>query len=395
MSHVLALLVLLLTAIYARQYGDTTSKLQGANGDGSTTSGQADQQELAQSAAMQESVQLMFGGSGGFMPFTLDMEVAQTAEEQLTDKPAIIQRMSMLARAPADAPSLRPFNMLGALDIVQMPAPQIIGQSGGDADLYSSGSFQPQMELTDTMQADTEQARLSMTGMVTDPMSAHESWMNSGSETTPSAAVSPSKKSRKHRKKSQLAGVHGPPHTAAAGSALQDWDGEQGSMQPEFSFSPLGDSSSRIQQETAFSPLAVGAGQFKARPTIGQRIRKSLFGPTRDTTPGIEAGAAKVHHRPVVADVIFAGLVSAWHCLHELLCHAYHVCCCRVLRDCCPVSTCCTALTKVMQPCLHSVGLSCFPLLSRESSQKVWDRFPQNQSAASWQVCLGLICVLA
>lgn len=321
MPHVLALVMLLLTAINARQHGDATAMVQGANEDGSTTSGQADQQELAESAAMQESVQLMFGGSGGFMPSTLDMEVAQTAEEQLTDKPAIMQRMSMLARAPADAPSMRPFNMLGALDIVQMPAPQIIGQSGGDADLYSSGSFQPQMDVTDTMQADTEQARLSMTGMVTDSVSAHDSWMNSGSETTPSAISElPSKKSRKHRKKSQLAGVHGPHDTAAA--ALKDWDGEHGSMQPEFSFSPLGDSSSRIQQETAFGPLAVGAGQITARPTIGQRMRKSLFGPTRDTAPSIEAGAAKVHYRPVVADVIFAGLMSKGHRLHELLCHA-------------------------------------------------------------------------
>ena len=292
--------------------------MQDGTGRGSVVGVQADGQEPAQDAAVQEAMQVMFGQESNPMPFTSDAEAAQNEDASPTYNPALMQRLSVLACGPGDTPSLRPFNMLGTPDIAQTPSAQFSGPfsmlgtpdtaqtpsaqfSGppsGEADVYSSGGFQPQMLQPGGMQANMDQARLSMTGMVMGAASADESWMHLTSTAVPPAVVSssmksPSRKSRKHWNKRVTADEHwhGP---SEAGSALQSWDGQESSLQPEFSFSPLGDNSSCIQQEVAFSPLAVGAGQFTARPSIRQRIRKSLFGPAKDTAPGSEAKAAKV-----------------------------------------------------------------------------------------------------
>lgn len=270
--------------------------MQDATGQGSVVGVQADGQEPAQDAAVQEAMQLMFGQESGPTPFTSDAEAAQNEDASPSYKPALMQRLSVLARGPGDTPSLRPFNMLGTPDIAQTPSAQFSGPPSGEADTYSSGGFQPQMLQPGGMQANMDQARLSMTGMVMGAGSADESWMHLSSAAVPSAIESSSmkpssRKSRKHRNKRATADEHR--HDPS--EALQGWDGQESSLQPEFSFSPLGDNSSCIQQEVAFSPLAVGAGQFTARPSIRQRIRKSLFGPAKDTDPGSEAKAAKVH----------------------------------------------------------------------------------------------------
>ena len=273
--------------------------MQDGTGRGSVVGVQADGQEPAQDAAVQEAMQLMFGQESNPMPFTSDAEAAQFEGVSSSYNQALMQRLSVLARGPGETPSLRPFNMLGTPDIAQTPSAQFDGPPSGVADMYSSGGFQPQMLQPSGMQANMDQARLSMTGMVMGAGSADESWMHLSSAAEPSAVESssmkpPSRKSRKHRNKRTTADErrHDPSDT---GSALQGWDGQESSLQPEFSFSPLGDNSSCIQQEVAFSPLAVGAGQFTARPSIRQRIRKSLFGPAQDTAPGSEAKAAKVH----------------------------------------------------------------------------------------------------
>lgn len=273
------------------------TSMQDATGQGSVVGVQADGQEPAQDAAVQEAMQLMFGQESGPTPFTSDAEAAQNEDASPSYKPALMQRLSVLARGPGDTPSLRPFNMLGTPDIAQTPSAQFSGPPSGEADVYSSGGFQPQMLHSGGMQANMDQARLSMTVMGAG--SADESWMHLSSAAVPpvveSSSTKPSsRKSRKHRNKCATADKlrHDP---SEAGSALQGWDEQQSSVQPEFSFSPLGDNSRCIQQEIAFSPLAVGAGQFTARPSIRQRIRKSLFGPAKDTAPGSEAKAAKVH----------------------------------------------------------------------------------------------------
>lgn len=271
--------------------------MQDGTGRGSVVGVQADGQEPAQDAAVQEAMQLMFGQESNPMPFTSDAEAAHE-DASPSYNPALMQRLSVLARGPGDTPSLRPFNMLGTPDIAQTPSAQFSGRPSGEADLYSSGGFQPQMLQSGGMQGNMDQARLSMTGIVMGAGSADESWMHLSSADVPSAIESssaklPSRKSCKHRNKHATADEHRH-DPSEAGAALQARDGQESSLQPEFSFSPLGDNSSCIQQEVAFSPLAVGAGQFTARPSIRQRIRKSLFGPAKDTAPGSEAKAAKV-----------------------------------------------------------------------------------------------------
>ncbi len=279
-------------------YDIIASTMQDGTGRGSVVGVQADGQEPAQDAALQEAMQLMFGQDSNPMPLTSDAEAAQPEDASPSYNPALMQRLSLLARGPGDTPSLRPFNMLGTPDTAQTPSAQFSGPPSAEADVYSSGGFQPEMLQAGGMQATMDQARLSMTGMVMGAGSADESWMHLSSADVPSAIESsslksPSRKSRKHRNKRATADEHrhDPPE---AGSALQSWDGQETSLQPEFSFSPLGDNSSCIQQEVAFSPLAVGAGQFTARPSIRQQIRKSLFGPAKDTAPGSEAKTAKV-----------------------------------------------------------------------------------------------------
>ena len=278
-------------------YDISAPTMQDGTGRGSVVGVQADGQEPAQDAAVQEAMQLMFAQESSRMPFYSDAEAAQNEDASPSYNPELMQRLSVLARGPGDTPSLRPFNMLGTPDIAQTPSAQFSGPPSEEADMYSSGGFQPQMLQPGGMQANMDQARLSMTGMVMGAGS-DESWMHLSSAAPPSAVESssmktPSRKSRKHRFKRATAGEHRHDPSEAK-SALQSRDGQESSLQPEFSFSPLGDNSSCIQQEVAFSPLAVGAGQFTARPSIRQRIRKSLFGPAKDTAPGSEAKAAKV-----------------------------------------------------------------------------------------------------
>ncbi len=313
-------------------YDINASTMQDGTGRGSVVGVQADGQEPAQDAAVQEAMQLMFGQDSNLMPFTSDAEAAQNEDASPSYNPALMQRLSVLARGPGDTPSLRPFNMLGTPDIAQTPSAQFSspvnmlgtpdmaqtpsaqfsGPPSGETDMYSSAGFQPQMLQPGGMQANMDQARLSMTGMVMGAGSADESWMHLTSTAVAPAIESsstkpPSRKSRKHRNKHATADEHRR-DPSEAGAASQSQDGQESRLQPEFSFSPLGDNSSCIQQEVAFSPLAVGAGQFTARPSIRQRIRKSLFGPAKDTAPGSEAKAAKVR----------CCLTMALHFLHSI-----------------------------------------------------------------------------
>ncbi len=262
-------------------------------------------QDLAQNAAMQEAMQLMFGQDGGYMPAALELG-AQGGGGTPDTKPAVMQRLSVLARGPADAPALRPFNMLGTPDTLQPPMQsdhptQCSLLAGFD---NSFGSFLPdsfqQAELPNPALASTpagmDEQRLSMTGMVMDNVSAEASWLTSTAAQSPSPAKKAAQKSRRHSttagaKQTDEGHAHQLHVIAEAGIVSQDWDSQQSSLQPEFSFSPLGDS---IQQDVAFSPLAAGAGQIEARPSMGQRIRKSLFGPAKDTAPSSEAKLAKV-----------------------------------------------------------------------------------------------------
>ncbi|KAL0021382.1 hypothetical protein WJX77_010237 [Trebouxia sp. C0004] len=332
-----SLLLKYMQAAYARMQ---TALIQDSTGNRSLVGVQADGQEPAQGAAVQDAMQLMFGQEGRPTSFVSDAEAAQDEDASPSYKPALMQRLSVLARSPGDTPSMRPFNMLGTHDIAQAPSAQFSGPPSGEAGMYSSAGFQPQMLQSGGMQANMDQARLSMTGMVMGAGSADESWMHQSTAAVPSGIESPStklssRKSGKHRNKRATADEHRH-DPSEAGSALAGWDGIESSLQPEFSFSPLGDNSSCIQQEIAFSPLAVGAGQFTARPSIRQRIRKSLFGPAKDTAPGSEAkaGKAEVQHLPRMSAAYGfmanpAGLSpqlsqpvpagEAWHPRHTLL----------------------------------------------------------------------------
>lgn len=269
--------------------------MQDGTGHGSVVGVQADGQD----AAVQEAMQLMFGQESCSMPSVSDVEAAQNKDASPSYKPALMQRLSVFARGPGDTPSLRPFNMLGTPDIAQTPSAQFSEWPSREADAHSTGGFQPQMLQPGGMQANLDQARLSMTGMVMDAGSADESWMHLSSAAVPSAvkssSVKPSSRKSCHHRNKHVAADEHRHDPSEAGSAVKGWDVQESSLQPEFSFSPLGDNSSCIQQEIAFSPLAVGAGQFAARLSIRQRIRKSLFGPAKDTAPGSEAKAAKVH----------------------------------------------------------------------------------------------------
>lgn len=266
-------------------------------------------QGASQAAAMQDAMQLMFGPDGTAMQFPLPITAQQDQQQQQqqehglpSSKPALMQRLSVLARSPADSPSFRPFNMLAGPDastsfsqpvvfLRQPPdeadglAPSQYGLSQEDPSAAGSADVDDISQLS--------QPRLSMTGVVADAVAGQEPWLSS----EPIQTLSATKKGRKH---STAAGI---PHSKSksgqlhviseAGSESEGHSGDK-DVQPEFSFSPLGDSSGRIQ-EIAFSPLAAGAGQLQGRLSVTQRIRKSLFGPSsRDGGKAGDANHVKV-----------------------------------------------------------------------------------------------------
>ena len=65
-------------------------------------------------------------------PDTYEAEAAAQDEQPVVSNPAMMQRLSVMARQPADAPSLRPFNMLGTPSMQPMGSPSIgpIGSLG-------------------------------------------------------------------------------------------------------------------------------------------------------------------------------------------------------------------------------------------------------------------------
>lgn len=245
----------------------------------------------APAAAMQDAMQLMFRPDGTAMHFPLPSTAQQDQEQQqeqglLSNKPALMQRLSVLARGPADSPSLRPFNMLAspetATSFADLCQPQVdaTGLAPPQYGLPQEQSVSPHADMGDRSQLSPP--ALSMTGVVADAASTQESWLSSEAM----VASPPARKGRKH---STAAGSK---HSRAKSGQLHAISeaglAAEQCVQAEFSFSPLGDSSGRIQ-EIAFSPLAAGAGQVQTRPSVAQRIRKSLFGPGRD---GSKAGAA-------------------------------------------------------------------------------------------------------
>lgn len=250
----------------------------------------------AQAAAMQDAMQLMFGPDGTAMQFPLPSTAQQDQEQQQqqehgwpSNKPALMQRLSVLARGPADSPSFRPFNMLAGPDASTSFSQQValLSQRQDETDRLSPSQYGLSQECPpaaggagmDDM-SQLSQPRLSMTGVVTDALLVQDSWLSSEPMPIPSAA----KKGRKH---STAAGTKhskskaGQPHAVSEAGSEAEGRSADKAVQPEFSFSPLGDSSSRIQ-EIAFSPLAAGAGQMQGRLSVAQRIRKSLFGPGKD-----------------------------------------------------------------------------------------------------------------
>lgn len=261
----------------------------------------------AQDAAMQDAMQLMFGPDGTAMQFPLSSTVQPGQEQQQEEhgsplnKPALMQRLSVLARGPADSPSFRPFNMLAGPDASTsflQPVP-FLSQPQNETDGVAPAQYHlPQEYPPAAKSADMEdmgqlsQPRLSMT-VVTDAAPSQEPWLSSEPMSTPSAA----KKGRKHSiaaatKHSKL--KPGQLHAISEAGSEAEGRGADKDVQPEFSFSPLRDSSSRIQ-EIVFSPLAAGAGQVQGRLSVAQRMRKSLFGPSsRDQGKAGDANHVKV-----------------------------------------------------------------------------------------------------
>lgn len=267
-------------------------------------------QGSAQNAAMQEAMQLMFGQDGGAMQAPLDT-AAQDEQGIDSNKPAVMQRLSALAQAPAISSPLRPFNMLinpdspasflqravysaqsghdGSFDPGQYSAPEVSADAANSLDgMYADVDVNQLSQL--------QQPRLSMTGVMNDALSAQEPWLNSAGDPNPSEGPPSIKTGHKHstaasgkHHKSKSRQLHAIPEAAAQHGTHE----AESDMRSEFSFSPLGDSSSRIQ-DIAFSPLAVGAGQAQARPSVAQHIRKSLFGPARNASKADDTNLVKV-----------------------------------------------------------------------------------------------------
>lgn len=274
-------------------------------------------QEPAHSAAaMQNTMQLMFGPDGTPMHLPVPSTPQQDQQQQELEgsppnKPALMQRLSVLARSPADSPSLRPFNMLAAPPAAPTPflqrSPPYLSQSLDETSSHLPAQYNPPGEVPPPGVAPPNSAfagmgdmthlsqpRLSMTGVVRDASVTQEPWLSSEPLPTPPAATKGSRHSTaagaRQKRKSKAGQLHA---ISEATSTVEVQSSEQ-DVQPEFSFSPLGDSSSRIQ-EIAFSPLAAGAGQVQSRPSMAQRIRKSLFGPAvREGSPAVDLNHVKV-----------------------------------------------------------------------------------------------------
>ena len=260
---------------------------------------------------MQDAMQLMFGPDGNAMQFPLSSTAQQEQQQEQqqqqqhgspSNKPALMQRLSVLARGPADSPSFRPFNMLAGPDASTSFSQPVafLSQLQNETDGVAPSQYRlPQEYPPAAGSADMEdmsqlsQPRLSMTGVVTDAAPGQEPWLSAEPMPTPSAA----KKGRKHSTAAATKlSKSNPGQLHAISEAKTEVEGHSADkdVQPEFSFSPLGDSSSRIQEIT-FSPLAAGAGQVQGRLSVAQRIRKSLFGPsTRDGGKAGDANHVKV-----------------------------------------------------------------------------------------------------
>ena len=238
---------------------------------------------------MQDAMQLMFGPDGTPMHLPAPTTAQQDQQQQElegtpSNKPALMQRLSVLARGPADSPSLRPFNMLAApcppapASFLQSASPylsQATDEASGGApaqynppgEVPSAGGFPPSSAYTDMGDVTnlSHQPRLSMTGVVRDASMTQEPWLRSEPPPTPPAA----KKGQKHsaavgarQKKGKAGQLH---VISEASSAVEEQQGGGQDVQPEFSFSPLGD------------------------------IRKSLFGPAaRGSSPSDDVNHVKV-----------------------------------------------------------------------------------------------------
>ena len=276
--------------------------------------------EPAQNAAMQDAMQLMFGADGTAMQFPLPSMAQQEQEQEQgspSNKPALMQRLSVLARGPADSPSYRPFNMLAGPDAstsFSQPVAYLRQSQNEAAGLTPAQYSLPQAYLPPAACAigacadvggasqvsQPGQPCLSMTGVVTDALSTQEPWLSPEPLPTHQAT-------RKGRKHSTAAGAKhdkskaGQLHAISESASEVERHNAEREVQSEFSFSPLGDSSSRIQ-DIAFSPLAAGAGQVQARPSVAQRIRTSLFGPARGGGKSTDLNHVKVSYLVLVTD---------------------------------------------------------------------------------------------
>ena len=237
-------------------------------------------QGAAQAAAMQDALQLMFGPDGTAVQFPLPSAAQQDQEQQEqehgspSNKPALMQRLSVLARGPADSPSFRPFNMLAGSDastsfsqpvaLLSRPQDETIRLSPSQYGLPQE--YPPAAggaDMDDMSQL--SQPRLSMTGVVTDALSGQESWQSPEPMPTPSAT----KKGRKHS-------------TAAGTKHSKSQAGQLRAISEAGSEAEGRGADKDLQPEVSFSPLAAGAGQVQGRLSVAQRIRKSLFGPGKD-----------------------------------------------------------------------------------------------------------------
>ena len=341
---------------------------------------------------MQEAMQLMFGQDGNPLPYPmqgpLDTAVQQSLD-MLSNKPAVMQRLSVLARAPADSPSYRPFNMLASPDTsacmlqtdtysaqledqssaagVQYGLPQALPDAAdGFGSIYAEGGVG---------QTQLSQLQLSMAALACDTFSAQQPWLNSA-DSLPSArppANGSVKKDGKHG--SAASGKHSRSksrHFHANSRSAKDskiYAAEPG-LQPEFSFSPLGDSSSRIEA-AAFSPLAVGAGQLQARPSVAQRIRKSLFGPAKGPGQAADSNSVKV------------GLLLSF-LLDSVLPCRYHMC-----SSCCPWIYSITGSKKGLQAASATVYSICNSNIHTWLECLPWHD-PVKIRLAACPCCIGL-----
>lgn len=105
-------------------------------------------------AAYQNAMHLMT--NQGTPSFLSSIQAEADAEDQPISNPAVVQRLSVMARQPADSPSLRPFNMLGtpAPDVGVLPQPrQTLGHSQAAEQAYANGLTAAHEQEVASMQA--------------------------------------------------------------------------------------------------------------------------------------------------------------------------------------------------------------------------------------------------